>query len=176
MDFVSKDLVFVVKDGEVQLVPQLIMRLDNAYQIVQDMETLTSKPKNVSVEVSGLEMTVPKVSYFLLFRKTYLFSKRSWCIFVKKKVSKVVLDSRYTSSKPLLIISNKFYLSSARRRFLLQKFTLECKLFMIYTIRSFVVLNWQLLWANFRLVSSVCRCKVSMLFTEVDYSKEEEKS
>ena len=76
MDFVSKDLVFVVKDGEVQLVPQLIMRLDNAYQIVQDMETLTSKPKNVSVEVSGLEMTVPKVSYFLLlFRKTYLFSK-----------------------------------------------------------------------------------------------------
>ena len=85
------------------------------------------------------------------------------------------IDSRYTSSKPLLIISNKFYLSSARRRFLLQKFTLECKLFMIYTIRSFVVLNWQLLWANFRLVSSVCRCKVSMLFTEVDYSKEKEK-
>ena len=76
MDFVSKDLVFVDKDGEVQLVPQLIMRPDNAYQIVQDMETLTSKPKNVSVEVSGLEMTVPKVSYFLLlFRKTYLFSK-----------------------------------------------------------------------------------------------------
>ena len=71
----SKDLVFVVKDGEVQLVPQLIMRPDNAYQIVQDMETLTSKPKNVSVEVNGLEMTVPKVSYFLLFRKTYLFSK-----------------------------------------------------------------------------------------------------
>ena len=71
----SKDLVFVVKDGEVQLVPQLIMRLDNAYQIVQDMETLTSKPKNVSVEVNGLEMTVPKVSYFLLFTKTYLFSK-----------------------------------------------------------------------------------------------------
>ena len=66
MDFVSKDLVFVDKDGEVQLVPQLIMRPDNAYQIVQDMETLTSKPKNVSVEVSGLEMTVPKVSYFLL--------------------------------------------------------------------------------------------------------------
>ena len=82
----SKDLVFVVKDGEVQLVPQLIMRLDNAYQIVQDMETLTSKPKNVSVEVNGLEMTVPKVSYFLLFRpKTYLFSKSSWCIFVKKE-------------------------------------------------------------------------------------------
>ena len=75
MDFVSKDLVFVVKDGEVQLVPQLIMRPDNAYQIVQDMETLTSKPKNVSAEVSGLEMTVPKVSYFLLFRKTYLFLK-----------------------------------------------------------------------------------------------------
>ena len=86
MDFVSKDLVFVVKDGGVQLVPQLIMRLDNAYQIVQDMETLTSKPKNVSAEVSGLEMTVPKVSYFLLFRpKTYLFSKSSWCIFVKKE-------------------------------------------------------------------------------------------
>ena len=75
MDFVSKDLVFVDKDGEVQLVQQLIMKPDNACQIVQDMETLTSKPKNVSVEVSGLEMTVPKVSYFLLFRKTYLFSK-----------------------------------------------------------------------------------------------------
>jgi hypothetical protein len=59
-DFVSKDLVFVDKDGEVQLVQQLIMRPDNACQIAQDMETLTSKPKNVSVEVSGLEMTVPK--------------------------------------------------------------------------------------------------------------------
>ena len=88
MDFVSKDLVFVDKDGEVQLVPQLIMRPDNAYQIVQDMETLTSKPKNVSVEVSGLEMTVPKVSYFLLvFRpKTYLFSKEL-VHFCKKKES-----------------------------------------------------------------------------------------
>ena len=84
MDFVSKDLVFVVKDGEVQLVPQLIMRPDNAYQIVQDMETLTSKPKNVSVEVNGLEMTVPKVKLFFIQKNLPIF-KRSWCIFVKKE-------------------------------------------------------------------------------------------
>ena len=82
MDFVSKDLVFVVKDGGVQLVPQLIMRPDNAYQIVQDMETLTSKPKNVSVEVSGLEMTVPKVKLFFIIQKNLPIFKRSWCIFV----------------------------------------------------------------------------------------------
>ena len=86
MDFVSKDLAFVDKDGEVQLVPQLIMRLDNAYQIVQDMETLTSKPKNVSVEVSGLEMTVPKVTYFLYYSEKPTYFQKELVHFCKKRM------------------------------------------------------------------------------------------
>ena len=77
--------MFVDKDGEVQLVQQLIMKPDNACQIVQDMETLTSKPKNVSVEVSGLEMTVPKVSYLFFIYFLLLTHFQRSCIFVKRK-------------------------------------------------------------------------------------------
>ena len=60
-DFATKELACVVKAGEVKNVIWLTTRPDNVYRIVRVMVILTSKLKNVFVEVNGPETIAPKV-------------------------------------------------------------------------------------------------------------------